>query len=308
MTLAVVVPAYNAAHVAPKTVPAMLAQRAPARWTFVDDGSADGTGDVLRQLIADAELAPGVEAQVLRLEPNAGRAAARNAGIAASGRADIVVMLDVDAAPAPGFLDAHREAHAAGAVAAVARLHYAETDLSEPYGRYLNSALRGPRPGRPADPVPWRYFVTTACSVRREAFQKAGGFDLSVTYGEDLDLAGRLAARHPDGLRLAGRADVYDHRDLAGTLGVIGEFGARNLPHMARANPDLLGLAGLGALASPKWRHRLARAVLPPVAGLARRALPALPAALVPPAVRLVLAGHLTRSFRDGARRTDLPA
>ena len=298
MTLAVVVPAYNAAAVVPRTVPAMLSRPTAARWVFVDDGSSDGTAAAVERAVAQAHLPHGASAEVVTLPENRGRAAARNAGVQATGGAEIVVMLDVDAVPKPGFLSAHLAAHERGAVAAVARLRYADADLSEPYGRYLNSALRGPSRADLAAFVPWRHFITTACSVRRAAFDAVGGFTESVTYGEDLDLAGRLAVRYPDGLRVAGEASVYDHRDLAGTLQVLGEFAGRNLPAMARANPGLLRMAGLKALASPAPHHRLARRVLPALAVATRKVLPVVPERLVPLAVRLVIAGHVAGAYR----------
>jgi glycosyltransferase involved in cell wall biosynthesis len=307
MTLAVVVPAHNAASVVPRTVPVMLAQQAPARWVFVDDGSTDGTGDAIEQAIGAADLPEGALAGVRRLPENRGRAAARNAGVRASGESDVVVMLDVDAAPAPGFLRDHVAAYRGGAVAAVARLHYADADLSEPYGRYLNSALRGPGGFGSDDAVPWRHFVTTACSVRRAAFDAVGGFDERVTYGEDLDLAGRLAVQHPRGLRVAGQASIYDHRDLAGTLRVLREFAGRNLPSMVRKNPGLLRLARLEALVGGAPHHRLARRVLPTAARLVRAALPAIPERLVPLAVRLILAGAVTDAFLASGYSPDRP-
>ena len=301
MKLAVIVPCYNAAHVLPKTVPAMMSQEGDARWTFVDDGSTDKTADVLRGLLAGH----ADRTAVLALGRNRGRAAARNAGIEASGDADVLVLLDADAAPEPGFLAAHRQAYEDGASAAVARLTYAEADRSEPYGSYLNSALRGPRAYGDASAVPWRYWVTTACSVRRDAYAAAGGFDQHITYGEDLDLAGRLARAHPDGLRVAGRAQVYDHRDLAGTKRVIREFGQRNLPRMIRTNPELAGLAGLTPFTSSASRHRAFRAALRLAGPLAERSIPLLPARYVSHAVRLALASELSAAFQAGRKDYD---
>ena len=306
MRLAVIVPAYNAAHVIPKTVPAMLAQREPARWVFVDDGSGDGTTALLQAEIGRAHLAPDVSAEVLTLSQNRGRAGARNAGLAAVEGADVVVMLDVDAAPEPDFLAAHRAAYASGALAAMSRLHYADVDLDEPYGRYLASSVRGPGAARGGSaPLPWRYFLTGACSVRASALRDVGGFDASITYGEDLDLAARLAAQQPDGLRLAGTVRLFDHRTLGGALCILREFGGENLPRMAWRNPDVLRVGRLAPVTSRAWRYRMLRAVLRPAGAAARVMLPVLPGAVQARAVRLVLASTLAAAYQSGRRRLD---
>jgi cellulose synthase/poly-beta-1,6-N-acetylglucosamine synthase-like glycosyltransferase/peptidoglycan/xylan/chitin deacetylase (PgdA/CDA1 family) len=85
----VIVPAYNEAAGIEDTVMSLV----ESDWPFglevivVDDGSTDGTGDIVRRLDI-----PGVW---LVQQPNAGKPAALNAAIAAA-RTDIVVMVDGD--------------------------------------------------------------------------------------------------------------------------------------------------------------------------------------------------------------------
>jgi cellulose synthase/poly-beta-1,6-N-acetylglucosamine synthase-like glycosyltransferase len=83
----VVVPAYNEREIIADTLKSLVASTHPVRIVLVDDGSTDGTAD-----IADALGYPGVT--VLR-QPNAGKPAALNNGIAHAGT-DVVVMMDGD--------------------------------------------------------------------------------------------------------------------------------------------------------------------------------------------------------------------
>ncbi|HEY9026309.1 MAG TPA: glycosyltransferase [Burkholderiaceae bacterium] len=85
--VSVVIPAYNAAATLPATLDSVLAQTYPhIEIIVVDDGSRDGTADVL------ARYAPRV--QGIR-QANGGLAAARNAGLAAA-RGEFVALLDAD--------------------------------------------------------------------------------------------------------------------------------------------------------------------------------------------------------------------
>ncbi|MFI5845995.1 bifunctional polysaccharide deacetylase/glycosyltransferase family 2 protein [Catenuloplanes sp. NPDC051500] len=86
-TVTVIVPAYNEKECIEDTLGSLVAGVHPVEIIVVDDGSTDGTAD-----IADALGHPNVT--VLR-QPNAGKAAALNTGIAHAGT-DVVVMMDGD--------------------------------------------------------------------------------------------------------------------------------------------------------------------------------------------------------------------
>jgi glycosyltransferase involved in cell wall biosynthesis len=92
--LTVVIPAYDEeANVEPcyqELVSVLEAHGQPFEVVFVDDGSTDGTGSVLRRLArADARV------RVLRFRRNAGQTAALDAGFRAA-RGAIVVTMDAD--------------------------------------------------------------------------------------------------------------------------------------------------------------------------------------------------------------------
>ncbi|WP_019815320.1 bifunctional polysaccharide deacetylase/glycosyltransferase family 2 protein, partial [Saccharomonospora saliphila] len=85
--VSIVVPAYNEAAGIESTVRSAAASDHPVEILVVDDGSTDGTADIVEELGL-----PGV--RVLR-QPNSGKAAALNTGIAHASH-DLIVMVDGD--------------------------------------------------------------------------------------------------------------------------------------------------------------------------------------------------------------------
>ena len=107
----VVVPAYNEEKTIEATVRSLAASTHPVEIIVVDDGSTDGTADLVEGL----ELA---NVRVIR-QANSGKPAALNAGIAAA-RHEILVLIDGDTVFEPGTVAALIEPFADPAVAAVA--------------------------------------------------------------------------------------------------------------------------------------------------------------------------------------------
>jgi glycosyltransferase involved in cell wall biosynthesis len=96
----------------------------------VDDGSADQTPRLLATLSMPFSL------RHLRQE-RAGRASARNAGVAAA-RGELLVFCDDDTIPRPGYLEAHRQAHTGGRRLAVHGAIY-----SLPYLKFFRDPVAG---------------------------------------------------------------------------------------------------------------------------------------------------------------------
>lgn len=99
-TVAVVTPVYNCEAYIEEALASIEAQsKAPERVVIVDDGSTDGSAEVIARFMACSSLPIEVVTQ-----PNAGIAAARNAGVARC-REDLIAFLDGDDTFYPTFLE-----------------------------------------------------------------------------------------------------------------------------------------------------------------------------------------------------------
>ncbi|BBH64558.1 bi-functional transferase/deacetylase [Actinoplanes sp. OR16] len=83
----VIVPAYNEKEIIAETLGSLVASTHPIRIVMVDDGSDDGTADIAEGL--------GYENVTVIRQPNGGKSAALNNGIAHA-TTDVVVMMDGD--------------------------------------------------------------------------------------------------------------------------------------------------------------------------------------------------------------------
>jgi len=203
----------------------------------VDNGSTDDTPSLLER--------PPLPVRVVRNEANLGFARACNQGAGAA-RGTLLVFLNNDTEPEPGWLEALRAAAADPGVGIVgARLLYPGTRRIQHAGLALtpdgipdhvwrNVPEDDPRVTEPRD----LDMVTGAClAVRREVFAALGGFDEQYVNGvEDVDLC--LAARAA-GLRVRyePRAVVLHHEGVS-----EGRFdhAAPNLARFARKWADRL--------------------------------------------------------------------
>src|SRR5262245_6124029 len=95
--VSVIVPTYNRAHLLRPSLASVLAEDADLEVIVVDDGSSDGTPEMLASL-AEPRL------RVL-VRPHAGIAAARNAGVAEA-RGAVIAFHDSDDLALPGRLTA----------------------------------------------------------------------------------------------------------------------------------------------------------------------------------------------------------
>jgi peptidoglycan/xylan/chitin deacetylase (PgdA/CDA1 family)/glycosyltransferase involved in cell wall biosynthesis/predicted TPR repeat methyltransferase len=174
----------------------------------VDDGSSDGSAEVLAHF-ADAAA---IHLKVLR-QDGSGAAAARNRGVRnAGGR--IVLFLDDDLVAAPDLIERHLAFHAQWPGLGHACLGFMEWQRGPddlPLAEYVRTAsnqyLNWNRVCI-ADPddIGWQAFWTGNLSVKRELLLGYGLFDDRIyrgAMGEDLDLGHRLEKA---GMRLHFRA------------------------------------------------------------------------------------------------------
>lgn len=152
----------------------------------VDDGSDDPA--------AIAAVAAAAGARLLRRAENGGPGAARNTGVMVV-TTPIVVFVDSDCVPRPGWLDRLLPHFADPAVGAVAPRIVPHEHSGTWLGRYEGACSTldmGPREGivSPGTRVP--YVPTAALVVRTAAL--GDGFAEELRAGEDVDLVWRLAA------------------------------------------------------------------------------------------------------------------
>ena len=205
--LSVVIVTHNSRAAVSAALPALYEQLgAGDELVVVDNASADGTLDAVR------EIAPG--ATVVQTGRNAGFAAAANAGAqAASG--DVLVFLNPDATPAPGFVEAIRAPHGWDAwmglvTAEDGRIVNTNGGVLHFTGIAWAGEAGAPAPGSVDGPRETAFLSGACLALPRVDFERVGGFAADYfMYHEDVDLSLRL--------RLAGArlgvepAAVVDH-------------------------------------------------------------------------------------------------
>lgn len=182
LSLSVIVPAYNDAENLREALARLTDQTLPPETyeiVVVDDGSTDATSDVIAQLTA------GGRHRGVRLDPNRGRAAARNAGISAA-ESPIIVFVDSDVFVGSDFLARHLEIHTSAGSPVVGR------------GPVVAIPTRDVPSRPPMTRISTAYLDTANASIPRQTLLDAGSFDEGFrAYGwEDFDLGMRLQARH----------------------------------------------------------------------------------------------------------------
>ena len=245
MRVSVLIAAYNASWCIETAVDSALTQTEPPLEVVVcDDGSTDGTADLVERRFGDA-------VRVLRL-PHGGATAARMAG-AARAEGDWFALLDADDRWHPGKLARQR-----AWLAAHPDVRFVCTD-----GRYVASdgVVRASWLSDYFDTVqdvagdllPYlieRSFpLVSSALIERTAWEAVGGFDPMLAYSQDYDLWIKLAARFPGGVM----PDVLvDYWTGPGTL-------SRDLEARWRDNHYIMHRVATGAVVVPPALRRRAR-------------------------------------------------
>ena len=192
--VSVVIPVYNAAPTLSRALLSVLGQtHAPCEIIVVDDGSTDGSADVVRRVA-------GSRARLIRQE-NGGAARARNAGIACA-TGDVVALLDADdwwdhakLARQVAVLERHPEV-----VATASNWQFADEGRhpQRPGGLSLAAGEYGCVLRARGEAVLRFAFSITASTIaaRREVLQRHP-FDASLVTAEDRDVWVRLVAAGP---------------------------------------------------------------------------------------------------------------
>lgn len=178
-----IIAAYNGARYVRESIESALAQTyAPHEVVVYDDGSSDGTPEVLRSF--------GDRIVFIRADENRGLAVARNRAIERS-RGSHVALLDQDDLWRPGKLERQMALFAAHPDLG---LVFSRHDTIDPEGRPLPSGLPAPHRGRVFGKLLLESFVGTLTAVyARAALDRVGLCDPSVYYVLDWDLHLRVA-------------------------------------------------------------------------------------------------------------------
>jgi GT2 family glycosyltransferase len=188
MTLSVVIVTHNSRAAVTAALPALAAQLGDDELIVVDNASTDGT------LAAIGEIAPS--AVIVRNDGNAGFAAGANAG-ARVARGDLLVFLNPDATPAPGFLDAIRAPR--GTWSAWQGLVTAGAAVNTGGGVVHFTGIAWAGQASVAGPREVAFLSGACLAIPRAQWERLGGFaEAFFMYQEDVDLSLRL--------RLAGGA------------------------------------------------------------------------------------------------------
>jgi GT2 family glycosyltransferase len=204
---AVIVISFNEADRLRRTLRLLEAQTlAPKRTIVVDNASADGSQELVEREFPQVE--------VLQMGRNSGFAAANNAAVELASGCDYVALLNADAYPEPGWLEALVAAADSdpGSASFSSRMMRERVpgELDGAGDSYHPSGAAGRRWfGIPLDDAPGALEpgeVFSACAgaalYRRDAFLEADGFDEDYfMFYEDVDLGFRL--------RLAGWGSRY---------------------------------------------------------------------------------------------------
>lgn len=237
----VVVPAYNATRTIAATIGSILRQSRPdLELIVVDDGSSDGTPDLVRDLGRNDDRLRLVE------QPNQGTAGARNTG-ADQARADLIAFLDNDDMWMPRYLERMK-----AALDRAPDAGFGYTDawvMDDATGRIrrtpsLEHYPPVPDPASPADLLSRLLadsnFIMSSTTVRREVLEATNGFDERIMGADDFDLWIRIAAKGYGAVRAEGvnlvQRDRFD--SLSKDLPMMID-NAREVLRKAAGNPDL---------------------------------------------------------------------
>jgi glycosyltransferase involved in cell wall biosynthesis len=185
--VSVVIATYNMGAYLPLAIRSALEQTTPVHdIQVIDDGSTDGTHEVMRQF-ADH---PQVRYQI---QPNGGQAKAKNRGIRAA-EGEFIGFLDADDLWTPNKTEIELAAFAAQPQVGIVYTDFMNIDEQ---GNRLPTPKREYFSGRISGRLLVDNFVNYgAALVRRECFEELGVFDETLPMAIDYDLWLRFSAKY----------------------------------------------------------------------------------------------------------------
>jgi glycosyltransferase involved in cell wall biosynthesis len=188
--LSAIVPTRNRAELLPRVLANLAEQQFPPdRWELivVDDGSTDGTAEVVGRFMKDARMRVALIRQ-----KNAGAGAARNAG-AAVARGRRFLFLDDDMIASAALVAEHAGYTEDPSTSVIGRIE-PPSSHRDPWMAWEDAQLAKLAAALAAGRAPGpRDFYSGNCSVPSALFHAVGGFDVTLARGEDFQLGFRLA-------------------------------------------------------------------------------------------------------------------
>lgn len=197
LDLSVVIPTYNRKDVLKRCLESLFNQTYPQNKyeiIVVDDGSTDGTGDLVKELIKESAC----QLRYFKQE-NKGPAAARNVGIK-NANGELILFTGDDCIADSHLLEEHMKYHNTYKDVAVLGYTTWHPDLKiTPFMEYIVTS--GIQFGYPLikdkNNVPFNFFYTSNISIKKELLIHADLFDEDFKYAawEDVELGYRLNQR-----------------------------------------------------------------------------------------------------------------
>ena len=183
--ISVILPVYNREALVKRAIDSVLLQKGDWELILVDDGSTDGTPNILQQYTGDDRV------HLIKQE-NLGVSAARNLGVTHS-QSPYLAFLDSDDEWLPGKLNLQLEL-----------FEKKECEISQTKEYWIRNGVKVNPPlhlekvhGEIFSPSLERCMITpSSVAMTRELFHKCGGFDESLPACEDYDLWLRITSEH----------------------------------------------------------------------------------------------------------------
>lgn len=220
--LLVVTPARNEVDHLGHLIAGVRAQtRLPDRWVIVDDGSTDGTPDLVHRLCHDLPWVTLISRPGAARRADASKANAVNDAIraAVTDETEVIVTFDADVVPPPGYL------------AAVESAYRNDPELGIYGGVVTYRAIRDVKP----EPFPPDIVPGGVASIRRAAYEQIGGY-MALPFG-GLDTASCIAVQLHGWKSVSDPRLVCEHRRQLGTGG--GRSARADMYRRGREDRDL---------------------------------------------------------------------
>lgn len=178
--VSIIIPCYNYAHYVSQAIESALGQTySPVEVIVVDDGSTDQTLQVVSNYPVTCFT-----------QPNQGQAQACNNGVRES-HGDQIVLLSADDLLHPLFLERTVPLLTADPTIAFVYTHGLTFGDDQAFVLAQASTI---------DALKWGNTLIATCLIRKSVYQAVGGYDPALRYGEDWDLALKLAENGYRGL------------------------------------------------------------------------------------------------------------